>query len=169
MARTLPALLRSAEAATAAAGDDETRHKAVLVRADALLLAGKYLTQVRQCDLAYQALAEGIRLGRESGSMLTAATGVVGLCWLFLRQDRFDECAHLAAATAEAIEPKLSTAPLTVSWPRGENSTCVSRPPPSGTTSRTRRGRRAGWRPPRHRPSARNTPTTVLTGRGSAR
>jgi hypothetical protein len=42
--------------------------------------------------------------------MLTAATGVVGLCWLFLRQDRFDECAHLAAATAEAIEPKLSTA-----------------------------------------------------------
>lgn len=109
-ARMLPGLLRSAEAALVAAGDGEDRQEAVLVRADTLFLAGKYLTQVRQYDLAYQAHTASIRLGRESGNMLTAATGVIGLCWLLLRQDRFDECEHLAATTAEAIEPKLSTA-----------------------------------------------------------
>ncbi|SMF59163.1 helix-turn-helix domain-containing protein [Streptomyces sp. Amel2xC10] len=110
VARQLPALLRTAEAATVAAGEEEAYREAVLVRAHALLLAGKYLTQVRQYDMAYQALVDGIRLAREQDATLTAATGVTGLCWLFLRQDRFDEAAHLAATTAEQIEPRFSTA-----------------------------------------------------------
>ncbi|MFJ8795759.1 helix-turn-helix domain-containing protein [Streptomyces sp. NPDC102462] len=110
VARQLPGLLRTAEAATVAAGEEESHREAVLVRAHALLLAGKYLTQVRQYDMAYQAFVEGIRLARELDETLVAATGVTGLCWLFLRQDRFDECAHLAATTAEHIEPRFSSA-----------------------------------------------------------
>jgi hypothetical protein len=109
VARTLPGLLQTA-AATAAAVEEEARREAVLVRAHALLLAGKYLTQVRQYDMAYQALVEGIRLARQLDETLTAAAGVTGLCWLFLRQDRFDEAAHLAATTAEQIEPRFSSA-----------------------------------------------------------
>lgn len=110
VARALPALLSTAEAATVAAGEERAHQEAVLVRAHALLLAGKYLTQVRQYDMAYQALVEGIRLAREVDSTLTAATGVTGLCWLLLRQDRFDEAANLAATTAQQVEPRFSTA-----------------------------------------------------------
>ncbi|MFJ6565630.1 helix-turn-helix domain-containing protein [Streptomyces sp. NPDC091412] len=111
VAKLLPALLHTAEAATVAAGEEEgQRREAVLVRAHALLLAGKYLTQVRQYDMAYQALVDGIRLARELGETLTAVTGVTGLCWLLLRQDRFDEAENLAAITAEQIEPRLSSA-----------------------------------------------------------
>ncbi|MCC9686842.1 helix-turn-helix domain-containing protein [Streptomyces sp. MNU103] len=110
VARALPGLLSTAEAATVAAEEEEAHQEAVLVRAHALLLAGKYLTQVRQYDMAYQALVEGIRLGREVDSTLTAATGVTGLCWLLLRQDRFDEAANLAATTAQQVEPRFSTA-----------------------------------------------------------
>jgi hypothetical protein len=95
-----------------AAEEEQVHREAVLVRAHALLLAGKYLTQVRQYDMAYQALVEGIRLARELDNRLVAATGVTGLCWLFLRQDRFDEAEHLAATTAEALEPKYSTASM---------------------------------------------------------
>ncbi|MEU4683877.1 helix-turn-helix domain-containing protein [Streptomyces xinghaiensis] len=110
VARMLPGLLTAAEAAAAAADGDE-RREAVRVRAHALLLAGKYLTQVRQYDVAYQALTEAIRVAREMEEKLTAVTGVIGLCWLLLRQDRFDDCARLAAATADQIEPRMSSAP----------------------------------------------------------
>ncbi|GGV82923.1 hypothetical protein GCM10015535_24960 [Streptomyces gelaticus] len=82
----------------------------MIARAHALLLAGKYLTQVRQYDMAYFALAEAIRLARETGQTQLAATGVVGLCWLLLRQDRFDESETLAVQTAAEIEPRMSEA-----------------------------------------------------------
>ncbi|GAA0907711.1 helix-turn-helix domain-containing protein [Streptomyces thermoalcalitolerans] len=111
VARMLPGLLRSAEAATVAAAEEgRDQREAALVRVHALQLAGKYLTQVRQYDMAYQALVEGIRLARELEETLTAVTGVTGLCWLLIRQDRFDEAENLAATTAERIEPRLSSA-----------------------------------------------------------
>ncbi|MFD7709184.1 helix-turn-helix domain-containing protein [Streptomyces sp. NPDC059786] len=110
VARDLPGLLRSTEA-TVASLDGEEREESLVVRASALLLAGKYLTQVRQYDMAYHALSEAITIGRESGKQLTAATGVIGMCWLLLRQDRFDESEQLAAVTAEQIEPRMTGAP----------------------------------------------------------
>ncbi|MCC3776184.1 helix-turn-helix domain-containing protein [Streptomyces sp. UNOB3_S3] len=109
VARRLPGLLRSAEA-TASLLEGEERRQAATIRAHALLMAGKYLTQVRQYDMAYYALAEGIRLARENGERLMATTGIVGMCWLLLRQDRFDECEQLAAATAAEMEPRVSNA-----------------------------------------------------------
>lgn len=109
VAGMLPGLLRGAEAAVAAAtGEDE--QQAAIVQTQALLLAGKYLTQLRQYDMAYHALAEGIRLARETGQTLGGATGVIGMCWLLLRQDRFDESEQLAAVTAHQIEPRVSSA-----------------------------------------------------------
>jgi tetratricopeptide (TPR) repeat protein len=109
VARKLPDLLRSSEAAVATLEGEEQQH-AVIARAHALLLTGKYLTQVRQYDMAYFALAEAIRLARETGQTRLAATGVVGLCWLLLRQDRFDESEQLAEQTAAEIEPRMSEA-----------------------------------------------------------
>ncbi|MGW2380222.1 helix-turn-helix transcriptional regulator [Streptomyces sp. NPDC001658] len=110
VARKLPALLRESEVTAASAEGDEDTRSALVARTHALLLAGKYLTQVRQYDLAYHSLSEAIRLGRETGQKLTAGTGIVGLCWLLLRQDRFDESEALAAQTAEAMEPRMSSA-----------------------------------------------------------
>lgn len=110
VAKMLPGLLRSSSATVAAAEEGGDQREAALVRAHALLLAGKYLTQVRQYDMAYQALVDGIRQARELEETLTAVTGVTGLCWLLLRQDRFDEAENLAATTAEQVEPKLSSA-----------------------------------------------------------
>ncbi|MFJ5678222.1 helix-turn-helix domain-containing protein [Streptomyces sp. NPDC093097] len=109
VAKRLPALLRSSEAAVAAF-EGEDRQQALIARCHALLLTGKYLTQVRQYDMAYFALVDAIRLARETDQTQLASTGVVGLCWLLLRQDRFDEAEQLAAQTAAEIEPRMSEA-----------------------------------------------------------
>lgn len=109
VARKLPGLLRSSEAAVSGLEGEDQQH-AMIARSHALLLTGKYLTQVRQYDMAYFALAEAIRLARETGQTQLGATGVVGLCWLLLRQDRFDESEQLAAQTATDIEPRMSEA-----------------------------------------------------------
>ncbi|MYU54104.1 MULTISPECIES: helix-turn-helix domain-containing protein [Streptomyces] len=109
VAKRLPGLLRSSEAAVSALEGEEQEH-AMIARCHALLLTGKYLTQVRQYDMAYFALVEAIRLAREAHQAQLASTGVVGLCWLLLRQDRFDEAEQLAAQTAREIEPRMSEA-----------------------------------------------------------
>ncbi|MYX26680.1 helix-turn-helix domain-containing protein [Streptomyces sp. SID8381] len=109
VAKKLPGILRAAETAVALS-DGEERQRAVIVRSRALLLTGKYLTQVRRYDMAYHALARGIQDAREAGQVQLAANGVVGMGWLLLRQDRFDEAEQLAARTAEAVEPRLSGA-----------------------------------------------------------
>jgi hypothetical protein len=82
----------------------------VITRAGAFLLAGKYLTQVRRYDMAYHALSRAILDAREAGQVQLAATGIVGMGWLLLRQDRFDEAEQLAATTAQEVEPRMSTA-----------------------------------------------------------
>ncbi|AXH70256.1 DNA binding protein [Streptomyces phage Haizum] len=110
VARALPSILRSAETAVALSDLGEPRQRAVITRASAFLLAGKYLTQVRRYDMAYHALTRAITDARETGQIQLAATGVVGLAWLLLRQDRFDEAENLAAMTAAEVEPRMSSA-----------------------------------------------------------
>ncbi|MDJ0464862.1 helix-turn-helix transcriptional regulator [Streptomyces sp. H27-C3] len=110
VAKRLPGILLNAEAAVSLAEDDDARQKAIVVRASAFLLTGKYLTQVRRYDMAYHALSLGIRDAREAGEKHIAATGVVGMGWLLLRQDRFDEAERLATVTAAEIEPRISSA-----------------------------------------------------------
>ncbi|ATI18672.1 DNA binding protein [Streptomyces phage Amethyst] len=109
VAKRLPGILRASETAVALS-DGEARQQAVVTRASAFLLAGKYLTQVRRYDMAYHALSRAIVDAREAGETQLAATGVVGMGWLLLRQDRFDEAEQLAATTAEEVEPRLSSA-----------------------------------------------------------
>lgn len=110
VAKALPPILRDAESAVAGADDERATQDATVVRASALLLAGKYLTQVRRYDLAYHAMSRGIADAREADDGAVAATGVVGLAWLLLRQDRFDEAEELAASTASQVEPRMSSA-----------------------------------------------------------
>ncbi|TXL83964.1 helix-turn-helix transcriptional regulator [Streptomyces sp. IB2014 016-6] len=110
VAKRVPGILRDAKAAVTLAETDDDRRKATMVRASAYLLVGKYLTQVRRYDMAYHSLSLGIQDARNAGEKHIAATGVVGMGWLLLRQDRFDEAELLATTTAEEIEPRISTA-----------------------------------------------------------
>jgi transcriptional regulator with XRE-family HTH domain len=109
VARALPGILRASETAVALS-EGEARQRAVITRAGAFLLAGKYLTQVRRYDMAYHALSRAILDAREAGQIQLAATGIVGMGWLLLRQDRFDEAEQLAATTAQEVEPRMSSA-----------------------------------------------------------
>ncbi|NEB19963.1 helix-turn-helix domain-containing protein [Streptomyces coelicoflavus] len=110
VAKKLPGILRATETAVALSGDAAAREEAITARASAFLLAGKYLTQVRRYDMAYYALSSGIRDARDAGQIQLAATGIVGMGWLLLRQDRFDEAEQLAATTAQEVEPRMSSA-----------------------------------------------------------
>ncbi|GAB7029485.1 hypothetical protein JCM4914_09460 [Streptomyces platensis subsp. malvinus] len=110
VATRLPGILTCTQAALLAADGDDERRAMLSTHARAQLVTGKYLTQVRQYDLAYQALSAGIRDARAADDQTTAAVGVVGLCWLLLRQDRFSEAQDLAVKTADAVEPRVSTA-----------------------------------------------------------
>lgn len=109
VAKKLPKILQDAGAAVSLSEGAQCQ-EAVVVRASALLLAGKYLTQVRRYDMAYHALSLGIRDARDANRTHIAATGIVGMAWLLLRQDRFDEAERLATVTAEEIEPRMSSA-----------------------------------------------------------
>ncbi|MER5551703.1 helix-turn-helix transcriptional regulator [Streptomyces sp. NPDC002793] len=110
VAKKLPGILRAAEAAVVLSDDGGDRRQAVITRARAFLLTGKYLTQVRRYDLAYHALSRGIQDARSVGEVQLATNGVVGMGWLLLRQDRFDEAEHLATVTADEVEPRMSSA-----------------------------------------------------------
>lgn len=110
VASQLPKLIRDACDAVAYYDNGEEHRQALLARAEAMQLAGRYLTQVRQYDLAYTALSRAVTDARAAGDKLTSVSGVIGMCWLLLRQGRLEEAEELAAATADQVEPTLSSA-----------------------------------------------------------
>lgn len=79
VASQLAALLRDANSAVVHFGSGEERSQAHLARAEVLRLAGRYLTRVRQYDLAYTALAGAITDAPRGGGV-TPATAVSGAC-----------------------------------------------------------------------------------------
>ncbi|MDF9813077.1 hypothetical protein [Streptomyces sp. SPB162] len=85
VAAQLPGLLRDAARAVAHYDSGEEHRQALLARAEALRLAGTYLTQVRQYDIAYAALRGAITDAREGGDLLAAGSGVGCMCWLLVR------------------------------------------------------------------------------------
>ena len=110
VAGQLPDLLRDAEKAVAYYDSGEDRRQALLARAETLRLAGTYLTQVRQYDIAYTALRGAIADARQAGDVLAAGSGVGGMCWLLVRQGRLEEAERIAAQSMDVVEPKISGA-----------------------------------------------------------
>ncbi|MGW8846902.1 helix-turn-helix transcriptional regulator [Streptomyces xiamenensis] len=101
----LPALIRDSNSAVTYFGHGPEHEEARRIRIKALRVAGRYLTQVREQDLAYAALTTLISDGKSLGSDLDVASGISGLCWLLMTQGRFAEAAKLAVETADRIEP----------------------------------------------------------------
>ncbi|MFJ3220773.1 helix-turn-helix domain-containing protein [Kitasatospora sp. NPDC086801] len=110
VAAQLPGLLRDAARAVAHYDSGEEHRQALLARAEALRLAGTYLTQVRQYDIAYTALRGAITDAREGGDMLAAGSGVGCMCWLLVRQGRLEEAERIAAQSMDVVEPKITGA-----------------------------------------------------------
>ncbi|MGH3647082.1 MAG: helix-turn-helix domain-containing protein [Micromonosporaceae bacterium] len=106
VAEALPGVLAAAHRAVA-----ELDHgDAYRARARALQMAGRYLTHVRQLDLALTALRASIRDAARVGDRTLAAVAVNGQGWALTRQGRLAECEQLCTTTADEIEPRLSTA-----------------------------------------------------------
>ena len=106
VAEALPSLLVCAHRAVAELDNDEAHR----TRSRALQMAGRYLTQVRQLDLALAALHTAIRDAARAGDRTLAAIAVNGQGWALTRQGRLAECEELCTVTADDIEPRLSTA-----------------------------------------------------------
>ncbi|GAA0377050.1 helix-turn-helix transcriptional regulator [Streptomyces blastmyceticus] len=111
VAGKMPETIRDANSAVAYFDNGEEYTQALSARAEAYLLGGRYLTQVRQYDLAYHALSGAIQDARAVQDMNTAGYAVVIMSWLLLRQGRFDDAERAAIETADHLEPRISKAP----------------------------------------------------------
>lgn len=106
----LPPLIRAANDAVAYYDSGEERADALVARSRVLSLAGRYLTQIRQYDLAHTSARAAIEDARTAGNQLVAASGVGGMCWLLMRTERFDEAEDIAVAAMDLVEPKITGA-----------------------------------------------------------
>jgi transcriptional regulator with XRE-family HTH domain len=110
LAGMMPALVRSAHHHVEFFSDGIDRQEALRLRADITGLTGRYLIQIRAHDLALIALHASLRDAVEIGDIPLAAASVSSQAWAMLRQGRLGEVEQLCVTTAEAIEPKMSTA-----------------------------------------------------------
>ncbi|ADP78323.1 helix-turn-helix domain-containing protein [Pseudofrankia inefficax] len=111
VARGLPRMVAATnELVRQSAGDEVASLAAQRLRSDVLQLAGWFLTQVRQYDLAYVALRDAVADGESSDDRLSVAASVISQCWLFIRQGRFSDAELLAGDAATQIEPRMSEA-----------------------------------------------------------
>ena len=100
----LPLLIAEARLAVdEISGDD--RAAALELMSQTYQLVGTTLIQLRAFDLAHWALAAALDAAEASGNEVIGASAVTTMCWLLLRQGRFDETERLAITTADAIEP----------------------------------------------------------------
>ncbi|MEV6675072.1 helix-turn-helix transcriptional regulator [Streptomyces sp. NPDC051162] len=111
VAGKMPQIIRDTNSAVAYFDNGEEHAKALSARAEAYLLGGRYLTQVRQYDLAYHALSGAIQDAQAVQDTDTAGYAVVIMSWLLLRQGRFDDAERAAIETADHLEPRISKAP----------------------------------------------------------
>jgi transcriptional regulator with XRE-family HTH domain len=110
VAADLPALIRAANDAVAYYDSGEDHEAALVSRSQALNLVGRYLTQIRQYDLAHTAARGAIEDAKAAANPLVAGSGVGGMCWLLVRTERFDEAEDIAVAAMDLVEPKIKGA-----------------------------------------------------------
>ncbi|MFE5159090.1 helix-turn-helix domain-containing protein [Streptomyces sp. NPDC056697] len=109
LAIDLPRTLRAADDAVAGFDGDDAL-KARVLRSQARRVAGMFLTQVRQYDLAHIALSSAVQDAQEAGDQAAAASAIGGMCWLLMRTTRFDEAERIAAESMDVVEPRIKGA-----------------------------------------------------------
>lgn len=109
VARLVPAVVRSAHLHVNALGGDDLA-QAQRLRSNILGVAGRYLIQVREHDLALMALRDSLQDALAIGDQPLAAAAVSSQAWALMRQGRFGEVEDLCASSADAVEPRVSKA-----------------------------------------------------------
>ncbi|MEV4284048.1 helix-turn-helix domain-containing protein [Nonomuraea bangladeshensis] len=104
----LPVLVKEAQTLVEHGGPE-----ALAIRARVLQLVGSLATQTRVFDVAELALEGAVADAIETGDRIEAASAVITLCWLLLRQRRLDEARSRAVDWADEIEPRMSRATST--------------------------------------------------------
>ncbi|MGW2144818.1 helix-turn-helix domain-containing protein [Nonomuraea bangladeshensis] len=104
----LPVLVKEAQTLVEHGGPE-----ALAIRARVLQLVGSLATQTRVFDVAEFALEGAVADAIETGDRMEAASAVITLCWLLLRQRRLDEARSRAVDWADEIEPRMSRATST--------------------------------------------------------
>ncbi|MFF0769327.1 helix-turn-helix domain-containing protein [Nonomuraea wenchangensis] len=104
----LPVLVKEAQTLVEQGGPE-----ALAIRARVLQLVGSLATQTRVFDVAETALEGAVADAIETGDRIEAASAVITLCWLLLRQRRLDEARSRAVDWADEIEPRMSRATTT--------------------------------------------------------
>ncbi|MFG6199095.1 helix-turn-helix domain-containing protein [Nonomuraea sp. JJY05] len=99
----LPVLVKEAQTLVEQGGPE-----ALAVRARALQVAGSLATQTQAFDVAEIALEGAVTDAIETGDRIEAASAVITLCWLLLRERRLDEARVRAVDWADEIEPRMS-------------------------------------------------------------
>jgi transcriptional regulator with XRE-family HTH domain len=110
VAELLPPLVTASHETVAHFAGAPQHPEALRVRADALQMAGRYLTQVRAYDLAHIALRDAIQDAIAVEALDIVAGAVYQQGWLLMRQGRLDEAEQVSITTAEAVEPRISRA-----------------------------------------------------------
>ncbi|MEZ7127033.1 helix-turn-helix domain-containing protein [Nonomuraea sp. AD125B] len=104
----LPVLVKEARTLVEHGGPET-----LAIRARVLQLVGSLATQTRVFDVAELALEGAVADAIETGDRIEAASAVITLCWLLLRQRRLDEARSRAVDWADEIEPRMSRATST--------------------------------------------------------
>jgi transcriptional regulator with XRE-family HTH domain len=108
----LPDTLRNAER-TAASQTGDYAMLTYRLLAHVYITASRTLVQVRHEDLAYEAIRRAMAYAEKAGDEMLYAMAGDSLCWIFLRQARFDDAEKTAERLAAAIEPSFGSANLT--------------------------------------------------------
>ncbi|GAB3444229.1 helix-turn-helix domain-containing protein [Streptomonospora sediminis] len=104
VAHLAPAVVRSAHLhVDALDGDQEAAARRL--RSDALGVAGRYLIQIREHDLALVASRDALQDALAVGDTSRAARAISAQAWALLRQGRFSEVEDLCSHSADEVEP----------------------------------------------------------------
>ncbi len=109
VAQLTPSVIRSAHLHVREL-DGRDQEQAQRLRADVLGVAGRYLIQVRQHDLALIALRSSLQDALAVGDQPLVAAAISSQAWSLMRQARFSEVESLCVRTADQIEPRMSRA-----------------------------------------------------------
>ncbi|MFE1079884.1 helix-turn-helix domain-containing protein [Nocardiopsis alba] len=109
VAQLVPSVVRSAHLHVREL-DGRERERAQQLRSDVLGVAGRYLIQVRQHDLALMALRDSLKDAIAIGDQPLAAAAISSQAWSLMRQARFGEVEELCVQASDQIEPRMSRA-----------------------------------------------------------
>lgn len=109
LSRELPAQIESARSAARDA-DGQDRYRAYALFAETLQLTASLLTHLAVEDLAQLSLTGALSAADRAEDPLLVASMQATRAWVLTRQGLWSEAETVAATTAEAVEPRLSSA-----------------------------------------------------------